>query len=216
MEEGTLSVRKIVIAGVLSAIAILLGWTRLGFIPVPTAAGNATIMHVPAIVGGVLEGGVVGGIVGTIFGFFSFLQATVPMFKDPLVAVLPRIFIGVLCLARLRRPEAGQRVPRPGGCRCGGYANQHRRCVDHGCAARLHGAWRGLDCGPDPRSARGHRGGHPDRGHRSRLEATRNRARRGQDVGYSPMNDWNDSLQGDYLWSNVNFFVHCQSSERVV
>ena len=95
MEGERLSVRKIVTAGVLSAIAILLGWTRLGFIPVPTPAGNATIMHVPAIVGGVMEGPVVGGIVGTLFGLFSFLQATVPMFKDPLVAVLPRIFIGV-------------------------------------------------------------------------------------------------------------------------
>jgi len=106
MKEGPLSVRKIVTAGVLSAIAILLGWTRLGFIPVPTAAGNATIMHVPAIIGGVLEGGVVGGIVGTLFGLFSFLQATVPMFKDPLVAVLPRIFIGVtawLAYAALKR-----------------------------------------------------------------------------------------------------------------
>jgi uncharacterized membrane protein len=95
MEEGVFTVRRIVIAGVLSAIAILLGWTRLGFIPVPTAAGNATIMHVPAIIGGVLEGPAVGGIVGTLFGLFSFIDATVPMFKDPLVAVLPRIFIGV-------------------------------------------------------------------------------------------------------------------------
>ncbi len=45
MEKG-LTVRKIVIAGVLGAIAILLGVTRLGYIPVPTAAGNATIMHI--------------------------------------------------------------------------------------------------------------------------------------------------------------------------
>ncbi len=96
MEEGkALSVRKIVIAGVLSAVAILLGWTRLGFIPVPTAAGNATIMHVPAIIGGIMEGWLVGGIIGTIFGLFSFLQATTPLFKDPLVAILPRIFIGI-------------------------------------------------------------------------------------------------------------------------
>ncbi len=95
MEEKTFSVRKIVIAGVLGAIAILLGWTRLGFIPVPTAAGNATIMHVPAIIGGVMEGWIVGGIIGTIFGLFSFFQATVPLFKDPLVAILPRIFIGI-------------------------------------------------------------------------------------------------------------------------
>ncbi|MDY6878201.1 MAG: ECF transporter S component [Chloroflexota bacterium] len=95
MEEKVLSVRKIVIAGVLSAVAILLGWTRLGFIPVPTAAGNATIMHVPAIIGGIMEGWLVGGIIGTIFGLFSFLQATTPLFKDPLVAILPRIFIGI-------------------------------------------------------------------------------------------------------------------------
>ena len=104
--QPILSVRKIVVAGILSAISILLGWTRLGFIPVPTAAGNATIMHVPAIVGGVLEGSVVGGIVGTLFGLFSFLQATVPMFKDPLVAIVPRIFIGItaaLTYALLRR-----------------------------------------------------------------------------------------------------------------
>lgn len=106
MEEGILTPRKIVIAGVLSAIAILLGWTRLGFIPVPTAAGNATIMHVPAIIGGILEGWVVGAIVGTIFGLFSFINATVPMFKDPLVAILPRIFIGItaaLTYVALRR-----------------------------------------------------------------------------------------------------------------
>jgi len=96
MEEGmVLPVRKIVIAGVLAAVAILLGWTRLGFIPVPTAAGNATIMHVPAIIGGIMEGWIVGGVIGTIFGLFSFIQATVPMFKDPLVAILPRIFIGI-------------------------------------------------------------------------------------------------------------------------
>jgi uncharacterized membrane protein len=106
MEESALSARKIVIAGVLSAIAMLLGWTRLGFIPVPTAAGNATIMHVPAIIGGILEGPIVGAIVGTLFGIFSFLQATVPMFKDPLVAILPRIFIGITAAwtyASLRR-----------------------------------------------------------------------------------------------------------------
>lgn len=90
-----MSVRKIVLSGVLGAIAILLGATRLGFIPVPTAAGDATIMHVPAIIGGVLEGPVVGAIIGLIFGIFSFLQASVPLFKDPLVTILPRIFIGV-------------------------------------------------------------------------------------------------------------------------
>lgn len=105
MEKG-LTVRKIVIAGVLGAVAILLGVTRLGFIPVPTAAGNATIMHIPAVIGGVMEGPIVGLLIGLIFGVSSFLNATIPLFKDPLVAILPRLFIGVtayLAYVGLRR-----------------------------------------------------------------------------------------------------------------
>ncbi len=95
-QTGVLSVRKIVITGILAAIAILLGVTRLGFIPVPNISGNATIMHVPVILGGVMEGPVVGALIGTIFGLFSFLQATSPIFKNPLVSVFPRIWIGVV------------------------------------------------------------------------------------------------------------------------
>lgn len=93
--EQQVSIRKIVIAGVLAAITVVLGWTRVGFIPVPTPAGNATIMHLPTIIGGVLEGWWVGGLLGLVFGLFSFFQATVPLFKDPLVAILPRLFIGI-------------------------------------------------------------------------------------------------------------------------
>jgi len=93
--ERGLTVRKIVISGVLGAISILLGMTRLGYIPVPTAAGNATIMHIPAIIGAIVGGWPVGMIIGFIFGMSSFLTASVPLFKDPLVAILPRIFIGV-------------------------------------------------------------------------------------------------------------------------
>ncbi|HKX17299.1 MAG TPA: ECF transporter S component [bacterium] len=92
--QGGLSTRGIVISAVLAAIAIFLGATRLGFIPMPTGIA-ATIMHVPAIVGAILEGPVVGGIIGTIFGLYSFFYATTPMFKDPIVAIVPRIFIGI-------------------------------------------------------------------------------------------------------------------------
>jgi uncharacterized membrane protein len=92
----SLNVRQIVIAGILGGIAIFLGYTRLGFIPVPNLAGSATIMHVPAILGGALEGPVVGTIVGGIFGVFSFIQAEVPFFRDPLVSILPRLFIGIV------------------------------------------------------------------------------------------------------------------------
>lgn len=95
VKPTTLNTRRIVVAGVLGAIAILLGWTRLGFIPVPNLAANATIMHIPAIIGGVMEGWLVGMIVGGLFGIFSFIQATTPLFKNPLVAILPRLLIGV-------------------------------------------------------------------------------------------------------------------------
>jgi len=91
-----LTTRQLAISGMLGAIAIILGATRLGFIPVPTPAGNATIMHIPAILGGILEGPIVGGLVGLIFGIYSFVNATNPMFADPLVAIFPRIFIGVV------------------------------------------------------------------------------------------------------------------------
>ncbi len=89
------STRKIVVAGMLGAVAIVLGASGLGFIPVPTPAAHATIMHVPAILGGVLEGPLVGLLIGLIFGLFSFSRATTPFFADPTIAILPRLFIGV-------------------------------------------------------------------------------------------------------------------------
>jgi uncharacterized membrane protein len=92
--------RQIVVAGIIGGIALFLGATRLGFIPVPIPfIGNATIMHIPAIVGGALEGPVVGLLAGAIFGIFSFLYAENPVFLNPLVAVLPRLLIGVVAWA---------------------------------------------------------------------------------------------------------------------
>ncbi len=91
----TLNTRRIVIAGVLGAIAIVLGWTQIGFIPVPNVSGRATIMHIPAIIGAVLEGPVVGILAGGIFGIFSMLQDTTGLFANPLVSVVPRLLIGL-------------------------------------------------------------------------------------------------------------------------
>ncbi len=94
-------VRKIVVSGVLGAVAIFLGWSHLGFIP--WIAGAAlTIMHVPVIIGAVLEGPWVGTAIGLIFGLFSLLQAVIAptgpvdvWFQNPVISVLPRLFIGV-------------------------------------------------------------------------------------------------------------------------
>jgi uncharacterized membrane protein len=46
-----------------------------------------------------MEGPVVGLLTGAIFGIFSFLYADVPIFKDPIVAILPRLLIGVVAWA---------------------------------------------------------------------------------------------------------------------
>jgi uncharacterized membrane protein len=68
----------------------------LGLIPLPfSPAGHATILHIPVILAGIIEGPIVGGFVGAIFGLFSFLNATLPFFKDPIIAFGPRILIGV-------------------------------------------------------------------------------------------------------------------------
>lgn len=92
-------IRKLTVIGVLGAISVVLGMTPLGFIPIgPT---RATIMHIPVIIGAIVEGPIVGALVGLIFGLFSIYQAiTAPtpvsfVFLNPLVSVLPRVLIGI-------------------------------------------------------------------------------------------------------------------------
>ncbi|NLP17505.1 MAG: ECF transporter S component [Firmicutes bacterium] len=91
-----LKTRQLVVAGLLAAVTIVLGMSGLGLIPVPTPAGRATIMHVPVILAGVLEGPLVGAMVGFIFGLYSISTAGVPFLLDPVIAILPRILIGIL------------------------------------------------------------------------------------------------------------------------
>lgn len=58
------------------------------------------------MIAGALEGPIAGVAVGLIFGIFSFLRATNPAFADPLVAIVPRLFIGLVAwavFAALRR-----------------------------------------------------------------------------------------------------------------
>lgn len=94
--NSTGKIRKMTVAGLLGALTVVLSMTPLGFIPVPTPAGAATTMHIPVILAGILEGPIVGGMVGLVFGLMSFLRATLPLFKDPLIAIVPRVLIGVM------------------------------------------------------------------------------------------------------------------------
>lgn len=98
-----LSIRQIVVSGLMGAITIVLGVTRLGFIGPfpPLILVSATILQIPAIIGGILEGPIVGLLIGLIFGLSSWLQAPTEIppvnlwFSNPLVSILPRLFIGV-------------------------------------------------------------------------------------------------------------------------
>ncbi|SKB43960.1 Uncharacterized membrane protein [Acetoanaerobium noterae] len=97
--KKSFTVRHMAVTGMLGAISVVLGMTPLGFIPVgPT---NATIMHIPVIIGAIVEGPIVGMLVGLIFGIFSLIRSiTAPtpisfVFWNPLVSILPRILIGL-------------------------------------------------------------------------------------------------------------------------
>ncbi|MDR1095877.1 MAG: ECF transporter S component [Spirochaetaceae bacterium] len=83
--------------GVLSALVIVLGITGIGFVRIPPVA--ITVMHVPVIIGAILEGPVVGFAVGLLFGIFSLVQTAIlpgteAAFLNPLISILPRLFIG--------------------------------------------------------------------------------------------------------------------------
>lgn len=92
-------VRQMTIVGMMSAISVVLGLTGYGFIPLPTA--KATIMHIPVIIGAIIEGPVVGVTIGLIFGIFSIIQNIMNpsvlsfAFMNPLVSILPRVLIGL-------------------------------------------------------------------------------------------------------------------------
>jgi uncharacterized membrane protein len=101
MYKGT---RAVVTTGILAGIAVLLAVTQFGFVPFPGV--RATFMHIPVILGSLVNGMPGGSAVGLIFGVYSFLYSPTPMFRDPLVSILPRILIGVtpyLTYVALRR-----------------------------------------------------------------------------------------------------------------
>ena len=99
--QRKLNVRKMAVIGVLSAISIMMSILPfIGYIPIGPI--KATIMHVPVIIGAIMEGPVVGAIIGLIFGLTSLWNAITqpvllsPLFMNPLVSVLPRVLIGVV------------------------------------------------------------------------------------------------------------------------
>lgn len=95
------NVRRMTIISLLSAISIMLSMIPLGYIQIGPVA--ITTMCIPVMIGGIIEGPMVGMIVGFIFGLTSMFRGmagmagpTSPIFINPLVSVLPRIFIGLV------------------------------------------------------------------------------------------------------------------------
>jgi len=98
--NSTSKTRRLVLIGALGGISIFLGISGLGLIRLPIF--SLTIMHIPVIIGALLEGPVVGIAVGLIFGLFSMYQnITAPgltsfIFWNPIIALTPRILIGIV------------------------------------------------------------------------------------------------------------------------
>lgn len=97
-----LNTRRIAVVGILSAMTIGLNFTPLAFMLVPGLQVQITFMHVPVIIGAILEGPLVGAFIGLIFGLFSLYTAAITpipiafAFLNPLVSVVPRILIGIV------------------------------------------------------------------------------------------------------------------------
>ncbi len=92
--------RQMAMVGLLSSISILLSLTPLGYIPILPI--NPTIMHVPVIIGAIIEGPLAGAVIGGIFGLSSLIRAFMTptptnfIFWNPLISIGVRIMVGVV------------------------------------------------------------------------------------------------------------------------
>ena len=112
--EKKMDVRLLSQMALLTALMLVMAFTPLGYIPLPFM--NATTMHIPVIIGACILGPKMGGVLGGLFGITSVLKATItpnltsfvftpfysfsPEFHGSwmslVVAILPRILIGVV------------------------------------------------------------------------------------------------------------------------
>lgn len=94
----TFKARQLTTVGLLSGISIFLSLTPLGYIPILPI--NPTIMHVPVIIGAIIEGPMVGAFIGGIFGLSSMVRAFMTptptnfIFWNPIISIGVRILIG--------------------------------------------------------------------------------------------------------------------------
>lgn len=99
-EKKKFTLRELTVIGLLAAVTLFLGLSGYGLIPIGPI--NVTTLHVPTLIGALVEGPKVGAFVGFIFGVYSFWQNMTapnilsPVFINPIVSVLPRIIFPVI------------------------------------------------------------------------------------------------------------------------
>lgn len=101
-----MSIRELTVSGLLAGLTIFLGLTGYGFIPLVFM--NATILHIPTIIGSIVAGPRVGIVVGFLFGMFSFIQTLrapsllmqfvlqYSVVYDAFICIVPRICIALV------------------------------------------------------------------------------------------------------------------------
>lgn len=107
---------ELVLTSLFTAIIIIMAFTPLGYIPLVVI--NATIIHIPVILGALFCGPKKGAFLGFVFGFTSFIKNTIMpsslsafvfspvlassvvgtagIFKSLFICFVPRILVGVL------------------------------------------------------------------------------------------------------------------------
>lgn len=107
---------ELVLTSLFTAIIIIMAFTPLGYIPLVVI--NATIIHIPVILGSLFCGPKKGAFLGFVFGFTSFIKNTIMpsslsafvfspilassvvgtsgIFKSAFICFVPRILVGVL------------------------------------------------------------------------------------------------------------------------
>lgn len=93
--------KNLAIMGLMMALTVVLDVSPLGAVPLGSI--SATTTHIPTIITGIILGPIPGLIMGTFLGIVSLIHALTrpvtpldPLFINPLVSVLPRMFIGVV------------------------------------------------------------------------------------------------------------------------
>lgn len=80
----------------LMAIVLILGLSPLGFLPVSGAGGAITLLHIPVILAGTLEGPAAAALLGALFGLIAGYKFPVPhLFFHILVRVLAGLAAGL-------------------------------------------------------------------------------------------------------------------------